>query len=424
MAAMLALGAVASSAQNPCEDAEGQGAGSDKITALFKDRSIPGRKAYVEAGKAFLEKYGACESTKDLSDYLKPRIPKEEETIRKMEIEKAKADLLARFNLALTGKNYDEVYASGKEILQKYPEEFRAVELVLGSIGYDELLDRRNAKYNDDTLRFAKQSLANLEAGKEFKPGFGLNPFSYKNKDDAIAWMNLTIGSINQIGFKNKLAALPFLYRATQATGSDVAKNPNPYEFIGLYYFDELNKLVDEIKSLADSQKDTDTPEVAQQKVDQIKAKVAMSNGTAERAIDAFTRAYALGQTPAYKANMKKNVEGAYKVRFGKIDGVDTWIAGLARKPFPNPTTPITPVSDPEPVVTPAETATTTPGTATSGTTAKPGPTTPGTTAKPGPTTTVKPAPIKPAAPGARPGTGGAKPQATVKKVTVKKKIA
>ena len=45
---------------------------------------------------------------------------------------------------------------------------------------------------------------------------------------------------------------------------------------------------------------------------------------------------------------MKQNVESAYKLRFGKVEGVDTWIAGVAAKPFPNPTSPITPVSDPE----------------------------------------------------------------------------
>ena len=69
------------------------------------------------------------------------------------------------------------------------------------------------------------------------------------------------------------------------------------------------------------------TPEELQKIVDEIKAKVAMSNGTAERAMDAFSRAYTYGQAPAYKAKMKKNVEDAYNVRFGKKDGVDPWIA-------------------------------------------------------------------------------------------------
>lgn len=361
LAAIFAVGTVAGYAQDACADADALKAADEKFRTAFADKSIPGRKSAIEAGKSFLEKYGACESGKELGDYLKVQIPKMETALKNAMEAEVKNALTKRFDEGLKAKNWDDVYASGKEILQKYADDFRAVELVLGSIGYDELLDRRNSKYNDETLRFAKQSLADLEAGKVFKPGFGVAPFSYKSKEDAEAWMNLTIGSINQIGLKNKAAALPYLYKATQATGSDVAKNPNPYEFIGLFYFDELNKLVDEIKALADSQKDTDTPEVAQQKVDQIKAKVAMSNGVAERAIDAFSRAHSLGQSPAYKANMKKNVDGAYKVRFGKIEGVDAWVAGLSGKPFPNPTTPIAPISDPEPVTTTTTTTSTTP---------------------------------------------------------------
>src|SRR5258708_13648008 len=249
MAAFIALGAVAGMAQTPCEDADGEGAANGKIQTLFKDKSIAGRKAYVEAGKAFLEKYGDCPSAKELSDYLKPQIPKIEDIIRKMEADKVKGDLTSRFDTALNGKNWDEVYASGKDILAKYPDDFRAVELVLGSIGYDELLDHQNNKYANQTMSYAKQSLADLQAGKDFKPGFGVKPFVYKSKEDATAWMNLTIGSIYYLGKKDKQAALPYLYKATQApSASDVSKNPNPYEFVGNYYFDELNKLVEKIQ--------------------------------------------------------------------------------------------------------------------------------------------------------------------------------
>ena len=270
---------------------------------------------------------------------------------------------MSKFDLGLDSKNWDDVYAAGKQILSEKPDDFRAVELVLGSIGYDELLDHQNNKFSDETMKYAKQSLADLEAGKEFKPAFGVKQFKYNNKDHAIAWMNLTIGTIYQVGQKNKSAALPYLYKATQGTGSatDIAKIPNPYEFIGLYYFDELNKLTDEIKAMADRSERHGYTRVAKQKVDAIKAKVAMSNGTAERAMDAFARAYTLGVAPTYKANMKKNVEDAYNVRFSKTDGVDAWIAETMKKPFVNPTTAITPISDPEPVTPPTGSALGTP---------------------------------------------------------------
>lgn len=398
MAAIIALGAVATFAQDPCTDADGQTKLSDSFRELYPKTTIDDKKATISAGKSFLEKYGACESAKEFSDYLKTAVPTLEKALAaRIERERWQA-ILDKFNNGLKSKNWDDVYSAGKQIMSEKPDEFNGVELVLGSIGYDELLDHQNAKYSDETLNYAKKSLADLEAGKAMKPSLGVPPFSYKSPEDATAWMNLTIGSIYQVGKKDKVSALPYLYKATKAPAiSDVAKNPNPYEFIGLYYFDELNKLTDEIKAMAADQKDTDTPEVAKQKVDAIKAKVAMSNGTAERAMDAFARAYTLGALATYKAKMKKNVEGAYNVRFGKTEGVDAWIAETMKKPFVNPTTAVTPISDPEPVATPAD-ATATPGT----TTAKPGTTTP---AKPGATTTTTPAkpPVTP--PVKKPGT-------------------
>lgn len=353
-AAIFAVGAIGTFAQDVCGDAVAISADRDKITEQARGRTtIEGRKTFGNTGKAFVEKYGACESAKDMVDWLNVQLPRNDEAIKKMEAEAAKQALLTRFNDSLKTKNWDETYTSGKDILQKYPNEFLAVELVLGSIGYDENFKPTPiTKYNDDTLRFAKQAIASLEAGKEFKPSYGVAPFLYKSKDDALGWMNLTIGYITQVGQKNKAGAAPYLFKATQTTASDTAKNPIPYELIGFFYFDELNKLVDQIKAKEAEQKDTDTPEVATQKVEELKKLVAMSNGTAERAMDAFSRAFTLGQAPAYKTKMKKNAEDAYKVRFGKVEGLDAWITSAVAKPFVNPTTPIAPVSDPEPVKT------------------------------------------------------------------------
>lgn len=352
-AAILTVGAVTGFAQNPCEDADGMTKMGDQVRAEYEGRStVEGLRKFANTGKTFLEKYGACEPAKELADWLKGRLPWADQKIKDMVAAKEKEDRINRFNTALNAKNWDTVYSAGKEILTHYEDEFRVVELVLGSIGYDELF-KGNPKYNAETLRFAKQSLANLEAGKEYKP-LGIAPFTFKNREDAIAWMNLTIGYITQVGEKNKTAAAPYLFKATQATVSDTSKNPIPYELIGFYYFDELNKLVDQIKAKEADQKDTDTEEVAVQKVEELKKLVALSNGTAERAMDAFSRAFTLGKDAAYKKKMKENVQQAYKLRFGKDEGVDAWIASAVSKPFISPLTPVQPVTDPEPVKTDA----------------------------------------------------------------------
>ncbi|MEO7659429.1 MAG: hypothetical protein ABIV48_07425, partial [Pyrinomonadaceae bacterium] len=185
VAAIFAMGTMVIFAQGvpePCTDAEGQTTLGDKFRAEYPAKDIPGRKRAIDTGKQFAEKYGACESAKDLSDYLKTTLPKMEAKLKELQEAAEKEALLNRFNKGLTSKNWDEVYSAGKEILQKYPDEFRTATLVLGSIGLDETIKvPRVTKWNDETLRFAKASIADLEGGKEFK-SFGVSPFVYKNK--------------------------------------------------------------------------------------------------------------------------------------------------------------------------------------------------------------------------------------------------
>ncbi len=371
-AAFLVAASTAAFAQDNCGDAAGQLALGDQVREDFKDKSIAGKKKFVGTGKSFLEKYGACEVQKDLADWLKARIPTTETQIKEMEEAEAEAKLVARFNGALDAKNWDEVYVSGKEILAKYPEKFRTVEVVLAALGGEEAF-KGNYKYADESIKYSKISIADLEAGKPFKVGdqelIGLSKkdkynFGFPSRPDAIGWLNLYIGYIMHVNKNDKAGAAPYLYKATQNASSGASKNPVPFELIGGYYFEQLNKIVEQIQAKAKEQSDTDTPEVAQQKVDELKKLVAMSNGTAERAMDAFSRAYTLGNTADYKAKMKKNVTDAYKVRFAKEEGVDAWITTAVAKPFINPMTPIAPISDPEPATTSTGSSTGTPSAA------------------------------------------------------------
>lgn len=415
MAAIIALGAVAGFAQDPCADADGQTKLGDEIRALFPLKDMPSRKSTIEKGKQFLEKYGACESAKDLSEYLKGAIPKLEATYTQLDTAAKEKALIDRFNAGLNAKNWDEVYSAGNEILTKHPDKFRDVELALGSIGYDESF-KNNFKYNEQTLRYAKMAIADLESGKTFSASYGVpKDFVYKSKDNALGWMNLTIGYILQKAQKNLKDAQPHLFKATQLN-SDTNKNPIPYEMIGDYYFVELNKITEDIQKMAADQKPDDTEEVAKAKVAAIKAKVALSNGTSERAMDAFARAYTLASSTVaakpYKDKMKKNVADAYKLRFNKTEGVDAWIASAVAKPLVNPTTPVTPISDPEPVAPTTTTTSTTPTSTTPPATTKPGAATP--PAKPAAAPATKPAP----------GKTGAKPQAKSAKKPVAKRRA
>jgi len=407
LAALLAFGAVAGLAQDPCQDADGQTKMQDEFDALYKQgrKAFDARKKAIESGKSFVDKYGSCEAAKARTDWLKTQIPIMEKNLSGDQAGAEKEAVLGRFDASLKGKNWDDAYTAGDEILSKYGEELRTAEIVLAAIAGEEAF-KGNNKYNDKGLKYIKQSISDLEANKPFKVGektqYGVSlkdsyNFEFTSKDDALGWMNLYLGYITAVGQKNRQGALPQLYKATQGSSSST-KSPAPYDIIGGYYSEELNKLVDQIQAKAKDQKDTDPPDVAQKKVDEIEALVAQSNGIAERVMDAYARAYTLSKDAAYKTKAKKIIEDAYNVRFGKREPVDTWISSAVSKPFPDPTSPVQPISDPKPAkTTTGDAAVGAP--AGPGATAKPGTTAPATGAKPAGTTTTTTTTTKPTGP-------------------------
>lgn len=409
LAAIFAVGGLTAFAQDPCGDTdEARTALADKFRAEYPNKDLDGRKTAINTGKEYLEKYGACAKPQDVADlvvYLKTNVPKMEDRLKSFILE----GLYTKFNASIKASNFDETYSVGKEILTVVPDQLD-VKIVLGSIGYDESY-KKNYKYNAETIKYAQQAISAIEGGKTSKT-FGIFQWTYNNKDNALGWLNFTIGYINQYAQKNKKEALPYLYKASQLTG-DTKQNPLVFESVALYYVDEYNKLTDELKVLEAAQSKDDTEEIAKQKVDAIKAKLGMVNGAAERAMDAYARAFAVSKpdpkNSAYRDGLKKSLQQIYTIRFGKIDNFDTWSKTAGTSPMPDPSTPITPVAEPEVAAT-----TTTPGTAT-----KPSVTAPVTTAKP----VTAPA-AKPTAPAAKPAVGTKPaPGSAVKKAVVKKKV-
>lgn len=409
LVAAVASGSLVANAQgaDPCENAT---AVYGEWTKLFELKDLASRKATIEKGKDFVSKYSNCEATKDGAKFISDSLPGLEENYRKLVARAEENALLKKFDEGMKAKNWDEVYSSGKEILAKYPEKYRAALLVLGSIGLDET-DKTPSitKYNDDTIKYAKQAIAEIEAGKTFS-AWGVAPFVYKGKDDALGWMNFTVGYILFKDKKNKKDAAAYMYKASQIA-FDKKSDPVLFSTIGSFYVDDLNKNILELKSLP-APVETDTPEVKQQKVDAIKDMTGMVNGAAERVMDARARAYkAAPMTPTAKVfrdSLKASFKEIYDIRFQKPDTttptVDAWIDMAAAKPLVNPSTPITPVQDAEKA--PATTATPGPGT--------PVTVKPSTPAGVKPTSPAMTTPVKPAAPGAKPVPASAKPAVAV----------
>jgi tetratricopeptide (TPR) repeat protein len=387
-------------APGPCDIIEAREALETKVRTNFDNKDYKIRQLAVDAGEEYIKTYGSCEAQpiKDFIVYLNGYLPPTKTWIAAEDKRIKLAALYARFDPAVKSANWDEVYASGKQILALEPDGLNQI-LVMGSIGLDETLKNpRVLKYNDDTLKYAKMGIQKLEAGKTTK-FFGFDKFAYGSKDNALGWMNYTIGAITYFGQNNKKDALPYLYKAVQVN-SDTKKLPQVYGIIGDYYFEEVKRLGEEIrvKTVAAGNKDTD----------ETKALIAQLKGYAERAIDAYARAQNLvdivknPKAKPYKDSLGSQVETLYQLRFQKLDGLKDFVSVQVAKPIPDPTSVPAPIVEVDPADVPPAPGTTAPGT------------NPGT--KP-----VTPAPAPGTAkPAVTPSTNGTKPPATAPTTTKK----
>lgn len=378
LTAMFALGAAAAFAQDDkCADVDGQTALYTTITTTYKIGSLPDlqkkidslQKA-VDAGKQFLEKYGSCEPAKPQVDWMTPKIPQWEDTVKKLKEELFLNQQYEKFNNSTKAKSWDDVYASGKEILRLRPDTLDAI-LVLGSIGLDES-SKKNNKYNDDTLTFAKLALDKMNSGVASKT-YGIFTYTYNTKENATGWMNLTIGYLLFEPKGDKKGGLPYLYKATTTGTAETKENALPYSLIGKYFRGDAEVLRDQLKDLLAKQPPATAPDDEKTKWEtEYKAKLALFNGTLERSMDGYSRAWKFAK-PGEKDGIYQSIKGLYAVRFQKDTGIDAYIASTTAKPLLDPLTPVTPVEDVETTPTTTKTTSTTPTTPTKPAGSKPG---------------------------------------------------
>jgi tetratricopeptide (TPR) repeat protein len=360
-ALMIAAGAASSYAQAGCDDTEKINTLDATIRANYQKNST--LKEAVTAAKEFLEKFGSCEATKEFTDWIKGQMPKWEERLKNYEMSQKMGVLFTKFDDGINNKKYDDVYSAGKEILVVEPKNVH-VMIPLGIIALNESYNK-NFKYNDDALKYGKMAIDELKSGnakpkmvkgqvfmnKNGQPAFSTWDFS---KEEAIDELTYSLAYINFYTKNDKKTALPLYYELSQSKGR-FKDEPRVFGAIGDYYVAEAGKLGAEIASMIEKQKAMATDE-EKEKIDvDIKAKVGLFNGYTERAIDAFSRAHKVAPTVSevdktYKAGIFKTISELYKRRFDKDAGLNEYMAATLAKPFPNPTSEVTPINDPDPV--------------------------------------------------------------------------
>ena len=369
LAALVAVGSTTVSAQDACEDYDGNAVLDAKIRDNYANDAT--LKDAVAASKEYIQKYGSCEAFKDFADWVRGNLPAWEERLKQIDEFNWLKPRAERFDLGIKNEKYADAYAAGGEILAKYPDNLNFM-VPLGLIGLYESYDK-NYQFNDDTLKYAKLALAKLKAGapatKKNPAGedvYGVFQFE-RTKQNAISDLTYAIGFINYHAKGNKQEGLRYYYETTQLPGMQ-KENPAVYETIGAFYYDEVRKHAEDVRQLIEQQKLAATDEEKLAKDAEIKAKIAILNGYAERALDAYGRAHQVTKndaaSKAYKDGLYNLIKQLYALRFEKETGIDAYIASTVQKPMPNPTSAVQPVADPEADTDDATAGTTTGSTA------------------------------------------------------------
>jgi hypothetical protein len=357
-------------------------------------------KLAIQTGEEFVSKYGTCEADKAVVDFIKGKLPELKSYVGDKE-------MFDRFNGSIADiktVNADVAFESGKQIMSAKPDLAFDVAIVLAQVGFDNSLKTPPLdKFNGEAINFARRAIKDIESGKTSET-YGAKVYSLavldankkvdaaKSKQNALGWLNYIVASIMYYNQQQKKDAVPYFYQTTKFE-SPFKNKPDVYQAIGAWYLEELVKMdtsrLEKVKANGD--KDNDETLTIW----------ALEKGYADRAIDAYARAYQLAKAdkaakPEYTKGLYEKLQGLYKLRFDKTDGIDAYIATVVSRPMPDPATTVTPVVEEKPATTTTG-ATTTPSTTkpTVDTTTKPATTTPtkaptDATTKPTSTTTTK----------------------------------
>ena len=353
LAALTVVTAVPAFAQQSCnDDADTRAAVYAKFTNNYKSDDVAKLQIAIDGAKEYIQKYASCDGEDPaIPNYLKKNYPKLEEkaaaiTAAIKENDKSKA-LYGRFNKAVEGNvNVGEAFAAGKNILAEKPDSLDLI-LVLASIGFDEAAKTPpNNTYNNQAVDYAQSAIKMIESGTKSVTGdYGAYKWIYKNDDyadgksNALGWMNYTIGYIMFVRQGKEEAALPYLYEATKYN-SGVKENPFIYQTLGKFYLDKTKKLAEQYTAEVEANDQEETPEA--------KRLFGLQKAYADRAVDAYSRAYTYakaGTDKAYADGLYTTVKGLYTFRNdGKEEGLDGYIAGVASRPMPDPTSDVQPI--------------------------------------------------------------------------------
>lgn len=274
-----------------------------EITTLSNSKNPEEQEKAYELGKEFLSAYGNDNKNKD--------VPKVKKWVEQYQENK--------FYKAFDEKRFDDLFASGKEILAEKPDN-PVIGMYMAYGGFEALATKQDRKYGDDSIKYAKLVLSEFEKGnlpKNFAP--------FDNKDYSIAWMYFIIGNFSK---DSKESAINF-YKAT-LYDTPIKKNSQPYYAIALYYEDLYAKLSADLKA-----KEGKVSE------EEFKAETEKVNVIVDQMMDAYARTYTISVAEKNPGadEIKQRLAQVYQFRRQTDAGFDAYLKYVVVTPFKDPST-------------------------------------------------------------------------------------
>lgn len=347
LAAAVALSAATALAQGTgtaaAPTAQDQQAKTDLYNKWLNNRKgdVAAQKAAFEAGKEYLQKYGA-----DNDEYVaavKKWVDRYEAATVGFERQKR---FEASVKGAETSKNYAPVFAAGREVLSGEPENL-AVLLTLSNVGSLNVAKGKDADKSlyADSVAHTRTLIRLFESGKGTPAEFKFVNNS-PDRETALAWLTYRLGIFTRESSPEEAAG--HLLKVAQGTTS-VRNEPSLYFYLAQAYSNgEYQKLAADYKVRFEGKEATDESRMASAKLEQV----------LDRIIDAYARSVALTtKTDAASTNFKTGVMATltelWKQRRGSEAGLQEFVAGSSARRLPLPTDPV-----PTPTPTPAASAT------------------------------------------------------------------
>lgn len=369
LVAITAFSVSAVMAQDGEDDVETKKALYETFIKHYDKYTIADAEKAIAAAKEYITKFP---DDKQYVDYFKPEITRLEKQIAdikqaekdaadRAEKERLRKEQLARLNkfdaaykAAAVAKTdietkWTEAFSTGAEVINNDKDYSLDIKLLLAGAGLDYLSLAKPAitSQNDKILKYAQDAITDINSGKTSKDFGGFN-YKYKTKENALGSMNYIIGSIKYYNQDRKDEAIKYFYKAVQFN-SDAKKDWFVFSNIGQWYLDEAKKISEDRKKL-DLQ--------IEENVAKEKEMFAMERGYAERAMDAFARAYSIAKNnpkteAKYKTALFNTLKGLFEFRYTdpkeadlkSEKNINSYVASIDKMTMPNPENEVKPIT-------------------------------------------------------------------------------